>query len=71
MTVYTYRNGQKLVLEKSDNEFVVRATGGDVDPIGLGAGRQASTASTRLWVDPAELEDRMRASRGTAPTHHA
>lgn len=71
MTVYTYRGGAKLALEKTDSEFVVRATGEDVVPIGLGAGRQASTASTRLQVDPSELEAKMRVSRGIAPTHHA
>lgn len=69
--VYTYRDGQKLVLEKEPDQFVVRATGGPVGGIDADSKARVSARSTKVRVPRGELEARMAESRRIAPTHHA
>lgn len=69
--IYTYRDGQKLALEKEPDQFVVRATGGAVDGIDAEAKARVSSRSTKVTVPRGELEARMTESRSIAPTHHA
>jgi subtilisin family serine protease len=68
---YSYRNGQRVALEKSENEFVVRALPSRLAQAGLENAIQISSASSRVAV-PRELLERMMAqARTLAPTFHA
>ncbi len=68
---YTYRGGQKLELEKSPDQIVVRALREKLDDAAILESSQVSSASTRLRADAADLESLMERSRAIAPTHHA
>lgn len=68
---YTYRSGQKVELEKSPDQMVVRALPEDLDDAAIVTSRQVSSASTRIETSEAELEPLMQRSRAIAPTHHA
>ena len=68
---YTYRCGEKVELEKSPNQMVVRALPDSLDDSVIVASEQVSSASTRINVSDAELEALMERSRNVAPTHHA
>jgi len=68
---YTYRCGEKIELEKSPDEMVVRTLPDTLAPTGAVETQQVSSASTRVRTGPAELEAMMARSRGLAPTHHA
>lgn len=70
-TVYTYRGGRKLALQKEADRFVVRAVGRELAPLAPRSVLQVSSASTRVKVRRGELEAKMAASRKIAPTHHA
>lgn len=70
-STYTYRNGEKLPLEKEPDAFVVRATGSDVEEIEGESKTKVSPRSTRIRVAPDQLNARMAESRRIAPTHHA
>jgi subtilisin-like proprotein convertase family protein len=69
---YTYRAGRKLELEKEPDELVARVLP-ETARAELGAREveQVSSHSTRVHVEPAELEEAMRRMRRIAPTHHA
>jgi len=68
---YTYRCGEKVELEKSTDEIVVRALPANLDDASIVGTEQVSSASTKIKVSNAELEDLMNRSRTLAPTHHA
>lgn len=68
---YTYRCGEKVVLEKNPNQFVVRALPKQLKDLGWSEVEQVSSASTRVTTTSRNLETRMAISRGVAPTHHA
>ena len=68
---YTYRCGEKIQLEKSPDEMVVRALPTTLAPTGAVETQQVSSASTRVKTSPAELEAAMAHNRHLAPTHHA
>jgi subtilisin-like proprotein convertase family protein len=73
-SVYTYRGGQRLVLKKEPDQFVVRATPGRVAAEGLAnpnAVEELSPTSSRVATSPETLDATMAASREIAPTHHA
>jgi len=68
-TLYTYRGGEKLVLEKRPDQFVVRRLPSELPVRGEAA--QVSSASTRVSCEPAELDRLMGQARETAVAHHA
>jgi len=68
---YTYRGGQRMELEKSSDQMVVRALPESLEDAAILSSEQVSAASTRVTTSEAELEDAMERSRETAPTHHA
>lgn len=68
---YTYRCGEKVELEKSPDQIVVRALPENLQDSTIVSSEQISSASTRINVSPAELEGLMNRSRNMAPTHHA
>lgn len=68
---YTYRCGEKVELEKSSDEIVVRALPATLDDASIIATEQVSSASTKIKVSNTELEGLMDRSRLIAPTHHA
>lgn len=68
---YTYRGGQKVELEKSHDQMVVRALPENLDDSAIVESEQVSSASTRIKTSEAELEPAMSRSRIIAPTHHA
>ncbi len=68
---YTYRAGQKIVLEKQPNQFVVRALPDELANIGISEAEQVSSASSRVTTRSDNLEPLMSQSRYIAPTHHA
>jgi len=68
---YTYRGGEKVPLEKSTNQFVVRALPERLKDVGIADAATVSPASSRVTVRSADLEAMMNRSRAIAPTHHA
>src|SRR5829696_5355252 len=68
---YTYRAGQKMILEKQPNQFVVRALPDELANIGISEAEQVSSASSRVTTRSDDLEPLMSQSRSMAPTHHA
>ncbi|MDN5849418.1 MAG: S8 family serine peptidase, partial [Nitrococcus sp.] len=68
---YTYRAGQKVELEKSPDQMVVRALPHRLDDAAIMESEQVSAASTRIKTSKSELETLMSRSRAIAPTHHA
>src|SRR5262245_59057143 len=68
---YTYRGGQKIALEKSADQFVVRALPEKLRNVGIADAEKVSSASSRVTVRSTDLERMMGVSRGVAPTHHA
>ena len=68
---YTYRGGQRIELDKSPDQLVVRAALDNLDTTAILESEQVSSASTRIKTRAAELESMMTRSRGVAPTHHA
>jgi hypothetical protein len=68
---YTYRGGQKVELDKSPDQMVVRALPEQLtDPTIIGA-EQVSPSSTRITTRASDLDSAMARSREIAPTHHA
>ncbi len=68
---YTYRCGQKIGLEKSPDQLVVRSLPDTLDDAAIVASEQVSSASTRIKTSAADLDGLMARCRGVAPTHHA
>jgi hypothetical protein len=68
---YTYRCGEKVELEKSTDEIVVRALPATLDDASIVGTEQVSSASTKIKVSNAELEGLMNRSRTSTPTNHA
>jgi subtilisin-like proprotein convertase family protein/subtilisin family serine protease len=68
---YTYRDGEKIELEKGLDQFVVRALPDEVAALGVDDAERVSSASSRVTVRGRELEPSMRRARELAPTHHA
>jgi subtilisin-like proprotein convertase family protein len=68
---YTYRSGRRIALEKSADQFVVRATPERLEEEGIENAEQVSSASSRVTTLADDLEPIMSAARGIAPTHHA
>ena len=69
--LYTYRNGEKVPLEKVPDQFVVRVLPEELPTQGLQKVEQVSSASTRVTVDAETLETHMANSRQTSVAHHA
>jgi len=70
-STYTYRNGQKVLLFKKDDEFVARAEPEALESTGATFLEKVSPSATRMHVAPADLEASMAKSRAIATTHHA
>lgn len=68
---YTYRSGEKVILNKRPDQFVARALPDALKAIDVHEGEQVSSASTRVNCSTDDLEQLMSRSRGIAPTHHA
>ena len=68
---YTYRCGEKIALEKSPDEMVVRAMADVLGERDITTTEQVSSASTRVRTSSPQLEGLMNRSRAIAPTHHA
>lgn len=68
---YTYRGGEKVALEKSPDQMVVRALPASLDDVAIASSEQVSSASTRINTRGADLDTLMERSRVVAPTHHA
>ena len=60
---YTYRNGEKIPLEKRSDQFVVRALPQDLQDVGLAGAEQVSSASSRVTVSDDESEAAAAAAR--------
>lgn len=56
---YTYRANQKIELEKSPDEIVVRALPATLDDASIVGTEQVSSASTKIKVSDTELEGLM------------
>jgi subtilisin-like proprotein convertase family protein len=68
---YTYRAGQKIVLEKRPDQFIVRALPKELETAGIPNAEQVSPSSSRVTTRSTDLEALMSRSRHLAPTHHA
>src|SRR5262249_56346441 len=68
---YTYRSGRKVALEKSPDQFVVRATPERLEEEGIENAERVSSASSRVTTLADDLEPMMSVARGVATTHHA
>ena len=69
--IYTYRCGEKIELEKSPDQMVVRMLPDELVDKAIIKSEQVSSASTRVTTSPEELEGLMTRNRELAPTHHA
>jgi len=69
--IYTYRGGEKVELDKSPDQMVVRALPGELTDPSIINAEQVSAASTRITTNAADLDLAMARSRENAPTHHA
>jgi subtilisin-like proprotein convertase family protein/subtilisin family serine protease len=68
---YTYRGGQKIMLDKKPDQFVVRALPDELREHGITDAEQVSSSSSRVTTRSVDLEPMMSESRHLAPTHHA
>ena len=69
--LYTYRCGEKKVLKKRPDQFVIRKLPNQL-PEGFPEDvEQMSSMSTRIICKPGQLESLMKKGRQVAPTHHA
>src|SRR5262245_11390281 len=68
---YTYRNGRKVALDKSPDQFVVRTCPERLEEEGIDNAERVSSASSRVTTLADDLESMMSAAREVAPTHHA
>jgi hypothetical protein len=71
MQTYTYRNGKKLYLSKSSNEYITREKPEELIARGLENLEATSPSSTKVITSSSDLEADMAKSREHAPTHHA
>ncbi|TPG69339.1 peptidase [Brevibacillus laterosporus] len=70
--LYTYRVGQKIILRKQSDQFVVRALPNELEKkMGITDAEQVSSASSRVTTRTTDLENLMTRARDVAPTHHA
>jgi subtilisin family serine protease len=70
--VYTYRAGQKVELNKTADQIVVRMKPEEVkNSLGFTHIEQVSPSSTRVTLDAAETESALARSRETSVAHHA
>jgi hypothetical protein len=69
--VYTYQAGQKIILRKQPDQFVVRALPGELKDLGVHDAEQVSSRSSRVTTRIPDLEPMMSEARELAPTHHA
>lgn len=68
---YTYRCGQKVELNKSPDQMVIRALPDELTDAAIVNAEQVSSASTRITTRALDLDSAMARSREIAPTHHA
>src|SRR5215207_8790417 len=68
---YTYRNGEKVPLEKAPDQFVVRALPESLEALGITDAEQVSSHSSKVTTRATDLEPEMSRMRHVAPTHHA
>ena len=72
MAVYTYFDGEKLILEKEADSFIVRADQKQLKRIALEPEEQTSSASWRIRSNPASLDQDMNTVREQhIVAHHA
>lgn len=70
--VYTYRAGEKIILRKNPDQFVVRALPDELEKtMGITDAKQVSAFSSRVTTRQKDLETLMSRARNIAPTHHA
>ncbi|KEK25067.1 S8 family serine peptidase [Bacillus gaemokensis] len=70
--LYTYRAGKKILLQKQENQFVIRTSPNNFKKQHeLLDVEQVSPASFRITTDESDLEFLMDKARKIAPTHHA
>jgi subtilisin-like proprotein convertase family protein/subtilisin family serine protease len=68
---YTYRNGEKVYLDKSPDQFVTYAPLGAIDGLESIGAEAVTPNATRVTTDPSALDTQMDLSRDAAVTHHA
>lgn len=69
--IYTYRAGEKVLLEKEPDQFVVRALPDELADLGIRGAERVSSASSRVRATAADLEPLLARAREVAPAHHA
>lgn len=67
---FTYRNGTKVKLTKSDQQFIVSASPAVLEHEGFTQIEQVSTGSSRITTTSSDMEREMARARFIAPTHH-
>ncbi|MEO1653513.1 MAG: S8 family serine peptidase, partial [Bacteroidota bacterium] len=71
-SLYTYRNGQKVYLNKKSDQYVARALPEQLKNMGINQDlEQVSSASSRVFVSPTHLERDMATLRESLTAHHA
>lgn len=68
---YTYRAGEKIELDISPDQMVVRALPRELNDPAILNEEQVSSGSTRITTSAPDLDAAMARSRESAPTHHA
>ncbi|MGD9928926.1 MAG: proprotein convertase P-domain-containing protein [Mangrovibacterium sp.] len=70
--IYTYRNGKKIYLKKKSDEYVARALPEQLEKMGITKNVvQVSSASSKIKVKAARLDDAMVDMRKHLTAHHA
>lgn len=70
-SLYTYRAGLKIPLDKKPDQFVVRMKPDELRALGLHGAEPASSASSRIRTDARNLDAQMAQVRKVATAHHA
>jgi len=70
--LYTYRNGEKVYLDKKPDEYVARALPEKLKEMGIAdEAQQVSSASAKVKVSAGRLDEEMSKLRKNLTTHHA
>ncbi|KFN02977.1 peptidase [Bacillus clarus] len=70
--LYTYRAEKKVILQKQENQFVIRTNPDNLKKVDtLLDVEQVSPASFRITTDESNLDHLMNIAREMAPAHHA
>lgn len=69
--LYTYRNGEKLLLKKKEDAYVIRVKPGEAEAFSAEQTELVSSSSVRISLSSKRLNAEMKKVRKNAVAHHA